>query len=173
MAVTPTEDRKLDVAAAMRRCGGNLDQVQRERLAALWGCSARSIARDELSLRQSGQWEALGELHALPSAALPAEPVEKPPAGFSDMDHGDVLVWVMEELGNVARSSDADGPRVTALKELRVTSRERHEWMQEHQGKTAAAEDAAAARARVEAVVARLPAKARKAALERLTGTEG
>ena len=163
--------RLADVKRALDASPDNrLTPNQRERLAGVWGCSAITIQRDERQIRNGRQVPDMGELHTLAPVEMVA-PEPKPPAGFGDMEHGDVLVWVMEELGSVARHAEADGPRVTALKELRVTSRERHEWTQAHKGRPVAAEDAQAARERVEKMIQRLPAKARKAAMAKLTGT--
>ena len=168
---TDITGRLADVARALAAYPDDrIPPIQRERLASVWGCSAATIQRDIRQIRNGRSVPEMGELRALPMAPLPP-PAEKPPAGFGDMEHGDVLVWVMEELGSVARHAEADGPRVTALKELRVTSRERHEWVRANTGRPVAAEDAAAARERVEAMIKRLPAKAREAAMAKLTGT--
>jgi hypothetical protein len=104
------------------------------------------------------------------------EPKAKPSVStsseLSDLSHGDVLVFVMQRLSDVAAEAVSDGPKVSALKEIRETSRERHEWMRANQPAAPRAESTDAARKRIQAVLDRLPAKARREMLSR-SGTEG
>ena len=159
----------------MRAAGGSLDQMQRERIAATWGCAHRTIARDQMQIQRGREIPGMGTLVSMPHPPEVATAIE-PPAlleDFTDMHHGEILVWVMSELGVVARTAATDGPKVSALKELRETSRQRHELIG-----TAApsrpAESADAARARIEDALSRLTPAARRAFMAQTgTGTGG
>ena len=172
----------VDVARAMEANGGTLTDPQRERLAAAWSCAVRTIRRDELNVREGNHKIDLGgaapTIDNLVSLPRPQafEQKGKPqvigPSELSDLSHGDVLVFVMERLSDVAAEAVSDGPKVSALKEIRETSRERHEWLRANQPTAPRAETTDAARQRIQAVLDRLPAKARRAMLDR-SGTEG
>ena len=174
--------RLIVVARAMEASGGALTGPQRERLAAAWSCAVRTIVRDEKNVREGNHTIDLGgvESSVATLVSLPRppgfEPKPKPqvtgPSELSDLSHGDVLVFVMQRLSDVAAEAVSDGPKVSALKEIRETSRERHEWLRANQPTAPRAETTDAARKRIQAVLDRLPAKARRAMLDR-SGTEG